>query len=526
MNDRVSAAPPPGFLGSGAGDGMDVEAESERYHLRRPRSTAGWVRPGQAGQVQQEGGREQAVLQRGGGGGGHGVVTAKKSGGFLAPLWDGVREKLLLRGSKSSGNMGRAVNSVVAERKVERGPMVVGGEERNRDRGVASSAPTAPPVPVPSTAGYPSREEVMESYKNLVASGFFEAHAIRGGRHPLPPGANAPVRGPVVVPAPTGRSFADHMAAAQQQHQLQPAVTFASPTRENMGPPPLPARSSSQGKDDTIPSPQRGTKRGASVDLAGEAEMVTRKLVKKLRHSASRISVELSGARDNIQRHHFGYNTANSRPSTSSNPSGPLSPTSSVFSGITSPPRATDPATDDTASIRHGKLVKTKDGRRRRILGLTRRGRTPAAESAHPDPDAMVLDEPEHPPPPPPHATSTTTTITEQHHQHPRPARILTPPPASFRSRTRTSNHGLVAHATQQTQTHEPLSVVPDPNMGIPFVPRIPREFCEAMAELVPAAVVTVEGSTEGKGMGKTGGGNANRDSGLGEDVENIPVWG
>ncbi|SPQ27339.1 88b32fa6-2869-4329-a9d0-9bb3e732b72f [Thermothielavioides terrestris] len=548
MNDRVSAAPPPGFLGAAepgitspadesesswnrtaAATGRDADAawEPGRYHLRRPRSTAaaGWA-------------RSQHSQQSGGGGGGGGV-TAKKSTGFLAPLWDGVREKLLLRGSKSSGSIGRVVNSVVGggERKGESlaapGAAAVTKEREQRERAAA---------PAVSTAGYPSREEVLESYKNLVASGFFEAHAIRGGRHPLRTGGSAPAQGHVVVPSPNARSFADHMAAQQQQKQQQLAAAFASPPRGSMGPPPPPPplRGSSQGKPTTMPSPHRGTKRGASVDLAGEAEMVTRKLVKKLRHSASRISVDFTGVRDH-HHHHYSYGTLRSRPSTSWHPAGPLSPTSSIFSGISSPPPAPAAASaaDETASIRLGKLTKTKDGRRRRILSLTRRHRatTPTATTATTaaeatDPDAMMIDEPE-----PRSPTTTSATATEQQ-QTPRPRRVLTPPPASFRSaRSRTSSATTTTpgRPSAQQQHHEPLSVVPDPNHGIPFVPRIPREFCDAMAAMVPPAPVAPAATAATVVVGGSGGDgkvdearakNANRDSGLGEDAENIPVWG
>ncbi|KAK4035289.1 hypothetical protein C8A01DRAFT_48495 [Parachaetomium inaequale] len=538
MNDRVGCtrygvgggwageyrgAPPPagqrsrggGYVGGGGRGGGEVGSAAGRYALRRPRSTAGWVRSTQVAQPQQ-----QPQEQRGG-------VVKKTS--FLAPLWDGVREKLHLSKSKSSGSIGKVVNSVVGggERKIDR------EKEREKLMGegkVASpqALPQAPP-PAPSTVGYPSREEVLESYKNLVASGFFEAHAIRGGRHPLRTGAAlekgksfaehmaipeampSPTRksfsehmaAPVTAPSP-GRSFADHMATQQK-----PTLPFSSPTR--MAPPP-PPRGSSQGKPGTLTSPQRGTKRGASMDLASDAEMVTRKLVKKLRHSASRLSVELAGARDNYYANH---GTLRSRPSTSSKPPGPLSPTSSVFSGITSPPSIKAPAADDTMSIRHGRLTKPKDGRRRRILGLTRRHRSPAPATTETDPDAMMIDEP------------------EQQQQPPKLHRITTPPPAAFRThypRGLRASSTSGSSITMSLHEHEPLSVVPDPNQGIPFVPRIPREFCDAMAALVPPAaaatpVVVVPGEVKKEGEdGK--GKNGNRDSGLGEDVENIPVWG
>jgi hypothetical protein len=308
LSEPVSAGPGP-VPGLGYGYEAGGGTTSGRYHLRRPRSTAGWVTTQAAAAVPPP---QQQGAQRGG-------VVKKTS--FLAPLWDGVREKLHLNKSKSSGSIGRVVNSVVGERRVDR--------ERERERaavpvpvaGTGEERDKVPPIQSPSMAGYPSREEVLESYKNLVASGFFEQHAIRGGRHPLRTGGNAPpqekgksfadhmaspgtpqtpggrsfaehMAAPGTPISPSGKSFADHMAAQQQR----PGPPLSSPIRNRMGPPP-PPRGSSHGKRDTMPSPQRGTKRGASLDFAGDAEMVTRKLVKKLRHSASRISVELTGGR-------------------------------------------------------------------------------------------------------------------------------------------------------------------------------------------------------------------------------------
>ncbi|KAK4240304.1 hypothetical protein C8A03DRAFT_13347 [Achaetomium macrosporum] len=535
MNDRVSAAPPPGFLGFDDEDEDDVKAAfgwdsnnnasraragshtvggtglGGRQHLRRPRSTA---------VTMQEHHQHQQRGSNGGGG-----VTKRSS--FLAPLWDGVREKLHLSRSKSSGSIGRVVNSVVGG-----GGKLLGEKEREEHK--VAATPTV-------GAGYPSREEVLESYKNLVASGFFEAHAIRGGRHPGPlrTAGDESGQGPVaVLPSPTGRSFADHMAAAQQQqqqqqHPVQPACTLSSPTRSSMGPPVLPPRGSPQRKLNTMyeTSPRRGTKRGASIDATGDTDFSPRKLVKKLRHSASRISMELTGMMDTHLYH--SYATVKSRPSTSSYPPGPLSPTFSIFSTITSPPPVRTSFSEKTASsIRHGSLTKAKDGRRRRILGLTRRHRSPApaVASTEADPDAMMIDKPE-PQPQPQIQQSTaqlpgsTRSSVEQQRKVPR---ILTPPPAAFRShppppRLRTSSTSSSVASVQHVE-HEPLSIVPDPNQGIPFVPRIPREFCDAMSAMVPPA-------TEVMTMGNGGGAdpktkNVNRDSGLGEDVENMAIWG
>lgn len=84
-----------------------------------------------------------------------------------------------------------------------------------------------------------------------------------------------------------------------------------------------------------------------------------------------------------------------------------------------------------------------------------------------------------------------------------RPTTALAPPP-SFHYPAR--KRGQTPEGTTQ-----PLSVVPDPNRGIPGVPRIPVEFCEGAVFGKPSPP-------------KTG----SRDSGLGddEDMENVVrVW-
>ncbi|KAL2265683.1 hypothetical protein VTJ83DRAFT_6783 [Remersonia thermophila] len=689
MSDRVSTAPPPGFLGFENYEDDDLESEEsgndrrtsddgdngskagrgrslskdgvirktfQRHqqrrseptnhpgggeeiagttsglnHLRRPKSTAaGWLGSSLATQAQEE---------RNSGG-----VVKKTS--FLAPLWDGVREKLHLSKSKSSGSIGR---------------MMTGMVERKGEKGAPSQQ--RPRAETLSTTAYPSREEVMESYRNLVASGFFEAHAIRGGRHPLRAGdggpasptgsrsfadhmASSPPASPSagtfsdqIMPSQPSQSFADRMAARQLLRQNRFSVPPANRPADLMGPPPsLHTRTSSSSSSSSsrigrppralIPGAlhlQRGTKRAPSLDFAIDAEMVTRKLVKKLRHSASRVTLDLAGAQQHHHhhqqqqqyRHHHSYSasgvyppssssyTRSGRSSTSSDRPEPLSPTGSIFSchgSILSPRPSISSSTsrpvaagveDDTRSLRqHKKLTKS----RRRILGITRRTRSPSPQP-HPSKedtgtdgevemqdaaaaDAMMLDEPAAgageerrvlvvPGPNPSPARN--------HNNNTRPHRIITPPPTSFFSfHHYTHQHHHPGQEKQDRAHHEPLSVVPDPNQGIPSIPRIPRQFCDAMVTLAPppyASNATVSSSfsssssaatataaaaapavgpmvimagvgeegvmappavgagsfSEGKLMMMDGVVMATpRDSGLGggrEDVENIPVW-
>ncbi|KAK3899333.1 hypothetical protein C8A05DRAFT_37055 [Staphylotrichum tortipilum] len=459
MRDRVSAVPPAGFLGVERVEERGVRERPPQV-LRRPKST----------------------LPSSSAGGWEGGVVKKTS--FLAPLWDGVKEKLNLSKAKSSGSIGRVVNSVVGGEKK--------GEPREgREKVVQEQEQEQPAAPTPPSGAYPTREEVMESYKNLVASGFFEAHAIRGGRHPLrtaePQGKSFAehMAAPGGMAAPAGRPFADHVAAQQQKQQSRPPIT-----RHNMAPPPPPPHRARQDPHASPhASPHRGTKRAPSMDFPSDAELVTRKLVKKLRHSASRISMDLTG-RDHHHTHHThhhhghahshsqgGYSTTPSRPSTSSDPR---------------------PSTSSDTTSSRPRLTKPKDpAARRRLLSLARRNPT-----TMPDPDAMVLDDPE----------------PEQRPRR-RPHRIITPPPLSFRSLRGSRS---VSGSSQQ-QMQSAAVVVPDEGRGIPGVPRIPREFCERMAEMVP--VVVVKGGQQQ--VVEVGGKGNIRDSGLGgEDVENVPVWG
>jgi hypothetical protein len=135
----------------------------------------------------------------------------------------------------------------------------------------------------------------------------------------------------------------------------------------------------------------------------------------------------------------------------------------------------------------------------------------------------MVVDEPERQPQPEqrPQPESATTEQLPKVHR--------TTYPRTTYPRT-TLRGGSTLKSVQQD---EPLSIAPDANQGIPFVPRIPREFCDAMAAMAPPAAAVVAASGEvkkaevkAKAKAKAKGKNGNRDSGLGEDVENIPVWG
>ncbi|KAM7218811.1 hypothetical protein V8F06_005825 [Rhypophila decipiens] len=367
MNDRVSAAPPPVFLGpnelaayerqfytptttnapGGIGGPPKTRASFQHYppranrefYSRRPLSSSGPSHRSSQPQLQTQPPSPQQDNSRP-------QLQTRKSG-FLAAVWDGVREKVNLSKSKSSSSIGRVFSkdnktpAPPAEPATVRGPSMDIQERQ---------AAMMPPPPVDPTV-YPTKEEVMESYKNLVASGFFQAHAIQGTRHPLRQanhnhGNSAEGGGPPVPPhgGPLGslKSFSEHMAYANSQNQRMsgsglPSIPSGTAVQSGGGggavdrvppppptrPPPVPGstgmRSPQQQSDHDIPSPQRGTKRGMPVDFKEiEASTVSggaRKLVKKLRRSTSRASVNFATG-GSFNSHSTAANKP--RPSTSS----------------------------------------------------------------------------------------------------------------------------------------------------------------------------------------------------------------
>lgn len=387
MNDRVSAAPPPSYL-----EDMDVEEYErqfvgtpvtehaptmpamERHHTRQTTYTAYTAYEPSAPPPENEQEEQQPPAQQPMG---HSRSRSK----FLTPLWDGVRERFSLSRSKSWGAM---VSGKDAMGRPSLNTQADSRSSMHRGRGSTMTAPctpaveTPPPVPpVPvfrgaaaalatrdqeaakeaakkfSAADYPTKEEVMESYKNLVASGFFEQHAIHGTRHPLRAAQSAgtvlsntpnrhdsvsgraraattalsssssrpsPVPSRPESPAEDLRPFAEHLAQKHQNndekklHALFTGFhrkTASVPVNNSMAPHPLPSPYREEPTrtigsafvngyfppqtDPVIApdSPSRGTKRGTDPNGNNIETNVdygsVRKLAKKLRKSQSKI---------------------------------------------------------------------------------------------------------------------------------------------------------------------------------------------------------------------------------------------
>ena len=533
MNDRTSAAPPELFLGP-----EQLSAYERQFYVQPPiayhHNLAAARGPGvgdrsDSGKSMQHG-HPSSHHDRPGNPNppGPSLTHAKKpsTGGskFFAPLWDGVREKLHLTRARSS-------SEIAAAEKRER-------EQERRTAQAPAPMPMAPPPPVPVAEGsaaqpggpYPTREEILDNYHQLVASGFFSSHAIQGSRHPVPRQTRRSVSAHgVVVPPPLSasaalpaRTFAQHMASpnpppsrrvsSSSRLQQTRVLAFSSVPYASTRPPtaaeapstvPPPPResewSSAAGVASARPSEDmerpphnlRGTKRGPPA----EAENPARKLVKRLRKSASRISVDLSLT--------SSKDTSKSRPSTSSAVSGaPDSFASGPLHGFSFDDAAKDSASTapSTTSATSGGGKRTPTKLRKRAGFTLRRqrpgsaGRSPAPSQRSAQPDSA--DGTETPagrsslsslggfpvPPLNPGGGGQTRLYEDADDMDvdtPRCSRSvsrsvspdkqggLAPPSFHYPYRLR----------TRAGPANEPLSVVPDLNRGIPVVPKIPDHF-------------------------------------------------
>ncbi|KAK4183842.1 hypothetical protein QBC35DRAFT_82979 [Podospora australis] len=630
MNDRVSAVPPAAFL-SGEATEEEIDRYERQFYAPLPSPcpsapvTHGYGYGGYFGQDRQQSHhiRSRSSVQ----GIGSSFMSGREDGErrlskkfSLAPLWDGVKEKLSLRSSRSSGSITsfssfqkgilhrrdhsqQSHHNVLHKKQREEVGLGLGLEGDGME---VEQEKVEPEVgKKKDTTGYPTREEILESYKNLQASGFFTQHAIKSTRHPLRTAASAPlagtggsgmgnelgsppakVMGPPTLPVTGGaadrRSFAERLAAVNELQQLKTVNSFSNAnsntTTQNqqqhflfpVSPPPrtssMPAPPAGSSSPASSPG-SRGTKR-PSQDIGGEAETATRKLVKKLRRSTSKSS--FSGATSI-----FGKTDAATRPSTSTGGYASSSFSEEYFSP--SPPPQS-PQKSPVKKLGLGKLTKVmpttdKDGKKKRtLLGLRRRNQNVASVAASATAPAapavsheeknnysyrrsfdgdhrmammeeMMEEEEEEQgqedidmidasiPAPPAHVffgPEFKEKPQSGHHYH---------YPQRRRTVSGNSAHSAVSSSSKMSVDtngdKEPLCVVPDPNRGIPSVPRIPRTLLFAGRPVV----VDIDEERrvkreERERMRKSRESlvaeskkREQRDSGLGDDVENIPVW-
>ncbi|KAJ9141938.1 hypothetical protein NKR23_g7596 [Pleurostoma richardsiae] len=531
MNDRASAAPPPSFLGTcderqssrplerAAVLAPAPGAESAHYqHYHQPPPPAGNLprRPGTAA---------------GSGSGSGSGDTSGRRGGFLAPLWDGLQQRFGIARSRSSNSIG------IRERDTN---LARNGLATHHEggAGVPATADAA------ADSDRPTREEVLQSYQSLMASGFFNAHAIKSTRQPGPGGAQQqppPVpphmtkpghagdrrSAPTAVPSFAQRVAQQDEAARPARASLPTAIAYPPATHStSMQPPPTrPADCPTRQPPPPPPSPQRGMKRprpDAEEDHPSAAraadpssapaatETGARKLVKRLRKSASRVSVELSLSRPptaatgedgalRVPRRSVSIVRSLSASWRGEPPLPAIPPAAAAAAApslpaIASPPAPPPPAAPyPSGSASDRNRLKKRDIRGRR----SRRSRSRSAEPKSPS---------QH----------------QQQHQRPRSRSRSRSRPATARSSSpaplpimRPESRGCEMEGVEATggagaggfaagsaerpvpaspvvpsfhyprrvrpahhqQQHQPLSVVPDANRGVPAVPRVPRKY-------------------------------------------------
>ncbi|KAJ4150866.1 hypothetical protein LMH87_011595 [Akanthomyces muscarius] len=268
MNDRASAAPPVHFLGPEA-----LAALEQPVPL--PAS-------GSSGSSVGNGNNPRASQDAGSNSGGFSQTWSRKTGSRLfGQVWEGVRDKLRLRkddnsSSGSSKTPAAAISAAktttaVTTTTAEHIPIFTDPAERDgppasRTRSKLAHPAAPAPIDIPSSASMdattaadfkftgfqtarPSRDEVLASYQQLMAGGFFQAHAIHSSRHGL-------ARPPQPPPPMPGTSL------PAQSTSMRPATARASSP-----PPQWPLASPSYTAAAAVQSPtsvsSRGTKRAA-----------------------------------------------------------------------------------------------------------------------------------------------------------------------------------------------------------------------------------------------------------------------
>ncbi|KAI0914517.1 hypothetical protein F4823DRAFT_286158 [Ustulina deusta] len=203
MNDRISAAPPAQFLGPEQLREYENQFYTEPPTPREARRQRPFSATAQLQHVSVEDPQQQEHHQHR-----QRPVTHKKSTSFFIR----VRDALFHRGG--GGQHGQALKQQEVRRK-------------HSSLQEPLQHPLPPPPPRPDylhagrslsevnvaqmfpnprgTADRPSREDVMASYSQLVASGFFQSHAIQSTRHAAPTAASGGRQTPVLP--------VDHQAA-------------------------------------------------------------------------------------------------------------------------------------------------------------------------------------------------------------------------------------------------------------------------------------------------------------------------
>ncbi|TRX97403.1 hypothetical protein FHL15_001681 [Xylaria flabelliformis] len=194
MNDRASAAPPAQFMGPEQLKNYENQFYTKpptMYEVRRPRpfSASGKLQgPTPPQHADSQDLQQQQQPQK------H-TVTHKKSMGFFGR----VRDALFHRGGGQNGQAAPKEQDVrrkhsslqepVQNSQMPPPPRPQFLQHAGRTQSEVNIAQIFADAPGGTTGDRPSREDVLASYNQLMASGFFQSHAIQSTRHAAPAAA-------------------------------------------------------------------------------------------------------------------------------------------------------------------------------------------------------------------------------------------------------------------------------------------------------------------------------------------------
>ncbi|KAJ6782764.1 hypothetical protein PWT90_06012 [Aphanocladium album] len=298
MNDRISAAPPVHFLGPDA-----LAALEQPVPLAASSSSSSYSSSS----------NNQRSSQDGGGGLAQTTRSRKTGSRLFGQVWEGVRGKLRLRKddhNDSSKTPAAAISAAttttavtatniaadIAPAAIEEpiaiftDPIERDGPPATRTRSKLAAEPPTAPIDIrtakPSAAtaadfrftGFqsarPSRDEVLASYQQLMAGGYFQAHAVHAsrqclqGRPPPPPAAAAAVAAAAAAVAAAAAAPGTSLPASMSVVGMRPATAHQQQQRSS--PPQWPLASPREYQSSAFQSPtsvsSRGTKRAAVND--------------------------------------------------------------------------------------------------------------------------------------------------------------------------------------------------------------------------------------------------------------------
>ncbi|KAI1135902.1 hypothetical protein F5Y05DRAFT_165144 [Hypoxylon sp. FL0543] len=170
MNDRVSAVPPPQFLGP---DQMK-EFEKQFYTDKSPPQSEK-RKPRRRSPFSDRSAPEKTAQEH--------VITHRKSTGFFGR----VRDALGWSSSRSSNGSVHKQDTIRKHSSLQEPMLPPPRPDHLRAAKSHSEMYNIPQLPnLGDGAGRPTREDVIESYKQLMATGFFQSHAIQSTRYAAP----------------------------------------------------------------------------------------------------------------------------------------------------------------------------------------------------------------------------------------------------------------------------------------------------------------------------------------------------